>query len=97
MSEVEHPELDDSPLLSPANNSKYCSLVGCATWIVTLGHFDIAYVVNTYAWLSQALREGYMVGLKKVIGYLKKWIKGTTLVDPNYPDHSQFPTEAYDQ
>src|SRR5210317_780599 len=38
-----------------------------------------------------------MIGLKRVFGYLKKWIKGTTLIDPNYPDHSQFPTEAYDQ
>src|SRR5210317_2432023 len=37
-----------------------------------------------------------MVGLKRVFGYLKKWIKGTMLIDPNYPDHSQFPTEAYD-
>src|SRR5210317_1940173 len=38
-----------------------------------------------------------MIGLKRIFGYLKKWIKGTTLIDPNYPDHSQFPTEAYDQ
>src|SRR5210317_900326 len=38
-----------------------------------------------------------MVELKRVFGYLKKWIKGTTLIDLNYPDHSQFPTEAYDQ
>ena len=97
MSEVEHPRLDDFPLLSPANHSKYRSLIGYATWIVTLGRFDIAYTVNTYARFSQAPREGHMVGLKRVFGYLKKWIKGTTLIDPNYPDHSQFPAETYDQ
>src|SRR5210317_856582 len=97
MSEVESPELDESPLLNPVNHSKYCSLIGCANWIVTLGCFDIAYTVNTYAWFSQAPREGHLVGLKRVFGYLKKWIKGTTLIDLNYPDQSQFLTEAYDQ
>src|SRR5210317_2424014 len=97
MSEVEHPELDDSLLLSPANHSKYHSYIGCATWLVTLGRFKIAHAVNTYARFSQAPREGHMIGLKRVFGYLKKWIKETTLIDPNYLDHSQFPTEAYDQ
>src|SRR5210317_1221035 len=97
MSEVEHPKLDNSLLLSPANHSKYRSLIGCATWIVTLGCFDIAYAVNTYARFSQAPREGHMVGLNRVFGYLKKWIKGTMLIAPNYLDHFQFPTEAYDQ
>ena len=72
MSEVKHPELDDSPLLSPANHSKYCSLIGCATWIVTLRRFDIAYAVNTHARFLQASREGHMVGLKRVFVYLKK-------------------------
>src|SRR5210317_107980 len=97
MSEVEHPELDDSQLLCTAQHSKYRSLIGCATWIVTLGRFDIAYAVNTYARFSQAPKEGHVVGLKRVFGYLKKWIKGTLLIDPNYPDNSQFSTEAYDQ
>src|SRR5210317_736063 len=97
MSEIEHPELDDSPHLNPVNHSKYKSLIGCANWIVTLGCFDIVYAVNTYTRFSQALREGHLVGLKRVFGYLKKWIKGTTLIDPNYPDHLQFPTETYDQ
>src|SRR5210317_681217 len=97
MSEVEHPELDDFPLLSPKNHSKYRSLIGCATWIVTLGHFDIAYAVNTFARFSQAPREGYLVGLKRVFEYLKKWIKGTNVINPNYPDHAQFPTKEHDQ
>src|SRR5210317_370469 len=97
MSEVEHPELDDSSYLNPVNHSKYRSLIGCANWSVTLGHFDIAYAINTYARFSQAPREGHLVSLKSVFGYLKKWIKGTTFIDHNYPDHSQFPTEAYDQ
>src|SRR5210317_2047683 len=97
MSEVEHPELDDSLLLSPANHSKYHSYIGCATWLVTLGRFKIAYAVNTYARFSQAPGKGHLIGLKRVFGYLKKWIKATTLIIPNYPDHSKFLTETYDQ
>src|SRR5210317_2078249 len=76
MSEVEHPELDDSPLLSPAQHSKYRTLIGFATWIVTLGCFDIAYEVNTYARFSQALREGHLVGLKIIFSLLKEVDQG---------------------
>ena len=46
MLDTEHPELDDSPLLSPTDHAKFRSSVGCANWLVTLGRFNIACATN---------------------------------------------------
>ena len=33
----------------------------------------------------------------RIFGYLKKWKKGKIMIDPCYPDHSNFETKEYDQ
>ena len=91
-----HPELDDSPLLGPEDHSKFRSLVGCANWLVTLGRFDVAYAVNAYSRFSMAPRQGHLEGMIRVFGYLKKWSKGAIVIDPKYPDHSQFDVADYE-
>ena len=96
MSDLYHPELDDSPLLTAEEHSKFRSLVGCANWLVTLGRFDIAYAVNTLSRFSMAPRQGHQQAMMRVFGYLKKWSKGTIIIDPKYPDHSQFDIANYD-
>ena len=96
MSDLYHPEVDDSPLLTPEEHSKFRSLVGCANWLVTLGRFDIAYAVNTLSRFSMAPRQGHLQAMMRVFGYLKKWSKGTIIIDPKYPDHSQFDIADYD-
>ena len=47
MAEKDHPELDDSPLCTADDASKYRSLLGSANWVITLGRFDIAYAVQS--------------------------------------------------
>ena len=96
MSESLHPELDDTPLLDPVRHSQYRSLVGSANWLVTLGRFDVAYATNTFSRFSMQPREGHLKGIIRVFGYLKRYNKGKILIDPNYPDHSGYPTPEYD-
>ena len=96
MAEAYHPEWDDSPLLNAQEHSKFQSLIGCANWLVTLGRFDIAYPVNTLSRYSLAPREGHLRAMMSIFGYLKKWSKGMIIIDPKYPDHSQFDTANYD-
>ena len=91
-----HPELDDSPMLNALEHSKFRSLIGCANWLVTLGRFDIAYSVNAFSRFSMAPRQGHLTGIIRVFGYLKKYSKGTIMIDPKYPDHSQFDVADYD-
>ena len=71
MAEGAHPELDDSPLLSTIDHSKFRSLVGCANWLVTLGRFDVAYAVNALSRFSMAPRQGHLDAMVRVFGYLK--------------------------
>ena len=97
MAEGSHSELDDSPLLNAIDHSKFRSLVGCANWLVTLGRFDIAYAVNSYSRFSMAPRQGHLDGMIRVFGYLKKWSKGSIVIDPKYPDHDQFDVADYNQ
>ena len=43
-----------------------------------------------------APRQGHLKGMIRVFGYLKKFPKGTIIIDPNYPDHAQFDVADYD-
>ena len=96
MSEVLHPELDDTPLLNADRHSQYRSLVGSANWLVTLGRFDVAYATNTLSRFSMQPREGHMKAIIRVFGYLKRHYQGKIMIDPNYPDHANYPTPKYD-
>jgi hypothetical protein len=90
-----HPETDDSPLLSAKEASVFRGLIGSANWIITLGRFDIHYATNTLARYSMAPREGHLRSIKRVFGYLKKFGQGMIIVDPEYPDHSEYETIEY--
>ena len=97
LAEIAHPEIDDSPLVNTRDYSKFCSLVGCANYLITLSRFDIAYATNSFSRFSMQPRQGHIKGMIRVFGYLKKFYKGKILVDPNYPDHSKFDTPEYNQ
>ena len=91
-----HPECDDSPFCDSRSASIYRGLIGSANWMITLGRFDIHYATNTMARYSMAPREGHLTAMKRVFGYLKKFPHGQILVDPSYPDHSKYKSEAFD-
>ena len=97
MHDALHPEVDDSPFLDAKAHSQFRSLIGCANWIITLGRFDIAYSINLLSKFSQAPREGHLDALKRVFGCLKKFPKGSIIIDPKYPDHQQFDVQTYEQ
>ena len=85
MSEEYHPELDEAPLCSPIEITKYKSLLGSANWIITLGRLDIQYAVNTMARYSNAPREGHMKSVFCIFGYLRTTAKYRILIDVAQP------------
>ena len=95
MSTGDHPELDDSPLCTPEQASKYRSLVGSANWIITLGRFDIAFAVQSLARFSMAPRMGHLNRMIKVFGYLKARPNGRIIFDNSYPNHSKHITNDH--
>ena len=84
-SEDYHPELDETPLVPPERISLYQSLLGSANWIITLGRFDIHYSINTLSRYSMAPREGHMLAMHRVFGYLRQRPKGKILIDISHP------------
>ena len=68
-----HPEVDDSPFLSPDLVSKYRMLVGSGLWATTLGRFDVLYAVHTFARYNVMPREGHLEGMLRVFGYLRSF------------------------
>ena len=88
-----HSELDDTPILNEINASKYRALIGSANWVVTLGRFDVAYATSNLARYSIQPREGHLIALKRVFGYLRTFPSGETLVNTRKMDHSEYKSE----
>ena len=88
MSELYHPELDDSEYLSNRQHGHYRAIVGCLNWLVTLGRIDIAYVTNTLARFSMAPRIGHLATAYRVLGYLRTHQEEEIKIDPRPFDYS---------
>ena len=87
MIESYHPESDTSPLLGPEDITRYRAMLGCANWTVTLGRFDIAYATSTLARYSMAPREGHLIAMKRLFGYLRTFPHGELMINPTPFDH----------
>jgi hypothetical protein len=57
-------------------------MIGSANWVITLGRLDITYATNTVAKYSMAPREGHLIALKRLFGYLRKHPDGQILRRP---------------
>ena len=92
-----HPELDDSPLADQEAGSRYRSMIGSLNWAISLGRFDIQYAVSTLVRYNAMPRQGHVSAVKRIFGYLKKFPKAKSLVDPMLPDHSTFKPTYHSQ
>jgi hypothetical protein len=88
MSEGYNPEIDDSPLCTKDDSSKYRSIIGCCILIIVLGRFDIAYAISAMSRFNMLPREGYLKAVKRILSYLKTFPKGRVIIDTSYPDYS---------
>jgi len=66
----------DSPLLGPTDKSMYRSLIGSAQWAITLGRMDITYATSMLSRYNMSPREGHLLAIKKLFGYLKGHMRG---------------------
>jgi hypothetical protein len=47
-------------------------MIGSADWVITLGRLDVTYATNTMARHSMTPREGHLIAMKRLFGYLQK-------------------------
>ena len=92
----DHPELDDTDLLSAEDQTKYQSMIGALQWVISLGRFDIATSVMTMSRFRAAPRAGHLDRLKRIYGYLRKHNKGAIRVRTDMPDYSSLPDKSHD-
>jgi hypothetical protein len=95
MSEGYYPDVDDSPLCTEDDSSKYRSIIGYCIWIIVLGRFDIAYTTSAMSMFNMLPREGHLKSVKRILSYLKTFPKVTVIIDTSYPDHSVCPVEYH--
>jgi hypothetical protein len=89
MREGYHPEIDDTPLCADEDSAKH-TMIGCCSWIIVLGRFDIAYATSSMSRFNMALREGHLKAVKRILAYLKTFPKGRVIIDTSYPNHSEY-------
>ena len=86
----DHPELDDSSLLEEPDIKIYQSLIGSLQWAITLGRFDISVSVMVMSRFRIAPRIGHMERLKRIFGYLRKYLDGAIRFRTGIPDNEKF-------
>ena len=81
----DHPELDESPVLSEDMHRKFQMLIGMLVWINVLGRADIAHVTTSLSRFTACPREGHLERVLRVFGFLKKRSNRRFKIDSSEP------------
>ena len=92
----DHPELDDTELLTGESIQHYLTMVGQLQWLVTLGRFDIHAQVTTMSRFRSAPMKGHLERLQTIYGYVLKTKHYSTMYRTEEPDYSYLPNMKYD-
>ena len=92
----DHPELDDTELLTGESIQHFLTMIGKLQWLVTLGKFDIHAQVTTMSRFRSAPRKGHLEWLERVYGYVLKTKHYSTRYRTKEPDYSYLPNMKYD-
>ena len=85
MATNDHPEDDESPLLSEETQRDFQMLLGIAQWLNLIGRFDICFAVSSLSRFNALAREGHLTRILHVFGYLKKYRDFHLVVDSRPP------------
>ena len=92
----DHPELDDTELLTGESTQHYLTMIGQLQWLVTLVRFDNhAQVTNTPRFRS-APKNGHLERLHRIYGYVLKPKHYSTRYRTEEPDYSYLPSMKHD-
>jgi hypothetical protein len=92
----DHPELDDTMFLDQDGIAKYQSLIGALQWCITLCRFDIATAVMSMGRYRCQPREGHLVRVQRIVGYLKKYPHAAIRFRTHRPAHTDYKIPTYD-
>jgi hypothetical protein len=81
-----HPEVDTTPLLSQDDAQLYASYIGILQWAQEIGRIDLAQAVGLMSRFRAAPREGHMMAVLHIFGYVKGHMRSKIVFDPAYRD-----------
>jgi hypothetical protein len=81
----DHPEMDDSNILTGEIHQKCQMLVGILNWIVSLGRLDIGYATASLSRFVACPRQGHLDRALYTFGYLKKKPNKRYIIDSRDP------------
>ena len=96
LDKTDHPELDDTELLSGESIQHYLTMIGQLQWLVTLDRFDIHAQVTTMSRFRSAPRKGHLERLQRVYGYVLKTKQYSTRYRTEEPDYTYLPDMKHD-
>ena len=80
----------------PNQIKEYQTIVGQLIWLSGLWRFDIAVHVMTMSTLRQQPRDGDLVRLKRILGYLANFPHGSLRFRTHESDYSNLPHKECD-
>jgi hypothetical protein len=89
------PKIDDNTIYTEEDAAYFRSIIGCCTWIIVLGRFDIAYATSAMSRGNMSPREGHLKAAERILAYLKTFPKGRIIVDRTFPNHSIYLIEYH--
>ena len=92
----DHPELDDTELLTGESIQRYLTMIGQLQWLVTLERFDIHAQVTTMSRFRSAPSKGHLERLQRIYGYVLKTKHYSTRYRTKEPDYSYLPNMKHD-
>ena len=84
------PETDTTDLLNEADHKDFQHIIGMGQWLVIWGRIDITYAVSSLSRFSTSPRQGHLKLARKILGYLKKYLKKGILINPEPPTFSDY-------
>jgi hypothetical protein len=92
----DHPEIDVSEEMDVDGIAKYQSLLGSTNWVMQLGRFDIATANMTMSGFRANPRQGHLMSVFRIYGYLRKMNQGCIRVDTSRYDFSDTEFQEFD-
>ncbi len=81
----DHPELDESEVMSDEGHRKHQMLMGMLVWVVTIGRVDVAHSTSSLSRFTACPRQGHKDRALRVFGHLKKRPNRRIVVDSRDP------------
>ena len=92
----DHPELNTSDLCDEHQTKQFQTLIGQLQWLISLGHFDIAFHVMSLSSFRAQPRKGHLDRAKRIVGYLLFLPDGAIRFRTREPDFSSLKDQEYD-